>query len=304
MLEVRKLPPNRGLAWFLQAVNLGRRHPGTLFGAAALLILTLYAATFLLLLPVTWQTLDAGKDAGFPVQSLVIAFVVLSCLFPVLLGGLMQVLRAVENGQPARPRDIFQTFRSPLLRRLLVLGLVQLGLNVIAALLVGVLAGGAEYWNQYFTVLQGAMSGNIAVAPEPAHPLLMFLAQTVFNYLSGAILLLSLPLILFSDVSLGEAVKLSLRAALRNVVPNFGAAALFLLGVLVAALVVGGVTLVVGGIASLIHASLAVIVVLALYLLFGSVVMLVLAGCALAAWSDTFGEGAVDIPQDPGQFAA
>ena len=305
MLEARKLPLERGLAWFLQAVNVGRRNPRTVLGAAALLILTLYVITFLLLLPVAWQ--GVGSD-GLPmlgVSSLIVIFATLMCILPVLLGGLIHVVRESEEGREVGVRDLFVPFRNGSFLKLFTLGLVQLGLNALAAAAVALLAG-PDYWSQYFAVLQQAMSGTISVAPQPQHPYLMFIVQTLFNYISAAILMFSIPSLMFLRVSVSEAVKMSLNAAIRNVVPNLGAAALFLLGVVVATVVASVIGLIAATLGSHVHPANGVAILALGYLCFGSTILLVLAGCALAAWRDTFGINgeANDPPAPPGSFAA
>lgn len=288
MIDVRKLPPDRGLAWFLRAVNIGRKNPKAVFGASMLLIATLYALSFLLLLPVAWTGLDSS--GGVPKLDIRLAipfFVVLVCVFPVLMGGLMHVIREVEADRPVRARDLFAPARSANLKSLLLLGFVQLILNLGAAALVIALAG-SGYWGEYLAAMQGAMSGNVPVMPQPAHPFLMFLANVLFNYISGVILLFAIPLILFSSASLSESVRFSLRTSWANLAPNLIAAALFMLAVLASALVLGVIGVLIGSIATLIHPLLGALSLLAIYLVFGTAVLAVMAACAHAAWSEIF----------------
>lgn len=304
MMDARKLPLERGMAWFLQAVNAGRQNPRPVFGAAILLLVTLYLLTFLLLLPVAWQGLEREGGPAFDVWLMGPIFIALICAFPVLLGGLMHVIRETEAGRPARARDLFVPVRSGAAKQLILLGLVQLALNVAVGVIVFVLAG-PDYWGEYVAALQGAMSGNITVMPEPNHPILMLVVQIGFNYFSGAILLFSVPLLMFSGTSLREAVKLSLRAAIRNAGPNLGAAALFMLGVLVAALVASVAGLLLGAVGSLIHPVLGVALLSIVYLSFGATVVVVLTACAHAAWRDTFDNSEVPGPSiEAGNFEA
>lgn len=306
MTDIRKLPLERGLAWFLRAVNIGKKNPKAVFGAAMLLIGALYALSFVLILPVAWNGLDSsGNVPKLDIRLAIPFFVVLVCVFPVLLGGLMHVIREVEANRPVRARDVFSPARTAVGKTLLLLGVVQLVLNVGVTALVFTLAG-SGYWSEYVSALQGAMSGNVAVIPEPAHPVLMFLVNMVFNYLSAAILLLSIPLVLFSGAGLRDAVWLSLRSAWSNLRPNLAAAALFLIAVLAAALLVFVIALLVGSIAALLHPILGVIVLLALYLVFGTAVMAVMAACAHAAWSDIFDVGASEpgVIPSPSHFEA
>lgn len=306
MTDLRKLPLERGLAWFLRAVNVGRKNPKAVFGAAMLLIAALYALSFVLLLPVAWNGLDSsGQVPKLDIRLAIPFFVALVCVFPVLLGGLMHVIREVEADRPVRARDVFVPARTAVGKSLLLLGVVQLILNLAATALVFMLAG-SGYWGEYLSALQGAMSGNVSVIPEPAHPFLMFLVNLVFNYLSAAILLLSIPLVLFSGAGLQDAVRLSLRSAWTNLRPNVAAAALFMIAAVAAAVVVFVIALLIGSIAALIHPVLGAIVLLALYLVFGTVVMAVMAACAHAAWSDIFDVAASDhdVIGPPSHFEA
>ncbi|HLM52867.1 MAG TPA: hypothetical protein VK325_04580 [Pseudoxanthomonas sp.] len=288
MTDVRKLPLDRGLAWFLRGVNTGRRNPKAVFGASVLLIFTLYVVSFLLLLPIAWSDSDSsGAVPKLDIRLVMPFFLVLIGVFPVLMGGLMHVIREVEASRPVRARDLFTPARSGGLKNLLLLGLVQLAFNLAAAALVLALAG-SGYWSEYLAAIHGAMSGSIPVMPEPAHPFLMFVVNVLFNYVSGVILLMAIPLILFSGANLGESLKLSLRTARMNLAPNLTAAALYMLAVLASALVVSVVGAVLGSVLALIHPLLGMLTLLVLYLAFGTAVLAVMAACAHAAWSDVF----------------
>ena len=46
-MEIRKLPIGQGLAWFKQSIDLGGHNPRGVFGAAALVLLALYAGGLL-----------------------------------------------------------------------------------------------------------------------------------------------------------------------------------------------------------------------------------------------------------------
>ncbi len=130
------------------------------------------------------------------------------------------------------------------------------------------------------------------VMPEPDHPGLLFLMQLVFNYFSYTVMLFSIPLMLFSRQSLGAAVRDSLRAAVRNVGANLLAGALFMGGLLVAALLVVlliGLAMLVG---SLIHGIVGSLLALLVGLCFASVAMVLVVGAAYLAWRDTFGDAA------------
>lgn len=292
MTQVRKVPLSGGVGWFTEAINLGRRNPKAVFGAALLFIATLYGLGLLFILPVialvrSGEAVDLQKVLG----AMIPLFLVLVLILPILLGGLMHVIREAEAGRPVRARDLFAPLRQRKAGQLALLGLIQIGLALVAGVLVVALAGG-DYWRDYLEAMRGAMSGSVPVVPQPDHPGLILLLQLVFNYFSYAIMLFGVPLVLFSGAGLGDAVKSSLRASVANVGTNLLAALLFVVGVVLAALLVGLLILLVATVGSLIHPLVGVVLSLGLYLVFGAMLLVVLVGGSYLAWRDTFGGGA------------
>lgn len=295
-MNIHKLPVGSGLAWFRQALDLGSRNPRAVFGAALLFIGTVYAMALVLSLPAVAMLRGApGVDFTALLGWLAPLFLVVLLVVPVLLGGLMHVIREAEAGRDVRARDLFAPWRQRKAGRLAMLGLVQLLFGALSAVVVMALAG-AGYWHDYMTAMQAAMGGSVPVMPAQEHPLLLLLFQLVFNYLTYAVMLFSIPLILFSGLSLGDAVRHSLRAAIRNVGANLLAALLFVGAMIVAAIVV----VLLAGFASLlgnvVHGTLGALLGLLVFLAFGVVVMVVLTGGAYFAWRDTFAAPGADAP--------
>jgi hypothetical protein len=296
-MDIRKLPAGQGVAWFRQAVNLGARNPKAVFGAALLFILSVYALAFVLMLP-AMEFMGPATPAATMIVRMVPSFLAILVVLPVLFAGLMHVIREAEAGRPARARDLYAPFRDARARRLAALGLVQLLFATIGAIVVVPLTGSA-YWHDYFVAMQAAMGGSVPLVPEPAHPVLLLLFQLLFNYVTYAVVLFSVPLILFSGQGLLEAIGNSLRAAAKNVLPNLVAGLVFLAAVVVAGLammLLGLLASLIGGVvSSVVGALLAVVIVLC----FGVAVMVVLTGTAYFAWRDTFGVP----PETPAAFA-
>ena len=302
-MDIRALPVGQGLTWFKQAIDLGGKNPRAVFGAALLLIGALYAAAMVLALALATlvmggQTADAGSGPGLTMAMWVALplMLLVMLLVPILLGGLMHVIREAEAGRPVRARDVFMPVREPRGRRLALLGLLQVALAAVGAALMMAVAG-ADYWRDYVAAMQSAMHGGVpAQMPQPRNAGLLFLVQLVFNYFSYAMMLFAIPLMLFSGSGFVEALRDSLRAAVRNVGANLLAGLLFIGALLVASLVV----LLVGGLASMvgsfIHQALGGLLLLVVMLGFASVVLVVVAGAAYLAWRDTFGEGALPPP--------
>ncbi|RDZ26463.1 hypothetical protein [Lysobacter silvisoli] len=296
MTQLRKVPLAQGVQWFVQAINIGARNPRAVFGAALLFIITLYALAVLFMLPVA---ASMGEGAApdpkqlFPVVAAL--FLMLVFVFPILLGGLMHVIREAEAGRPVRARDLFAPLRTRKAGPLALLGAIQIALAAIGVALVAVLAGD-DYWSNHMTAMRNAMNGAVPVMPEPQHPLLMMLVQLLFNYFSYALLLFCVPLILFSHLGVGDSLKAALRASVSNIAANLLASGLFVAGMLAGTLVVALVGLLVGVIGALIHPALGAILSLLVYAAFGSAVLVVLVGGSYLAWRDTFGDEAAPTP--------
>jgi hypothetical protein len=237
----------------------------------------------------------ASKDVMSLLGWLAPLFLVVLLLMPVLFGGVMHVIREAEAGRPVRARDLYAPLRQGAARRLALLGLLQLLFGLLGAVVAVTLAG-ADYWQQYLAALQGAMTGIAPVMPQPAHPGLLLVFQLLFNYFSYAVMLFSIPLMLFSGRTLRDAIVLSLRAALANAGANLLAAGLFLGAVIVAAVLATLLATLANLLGGLVLAQLGVLLELLVLLVFGVVVIVVLTGVAYFAWRDTF-EG--DTAQPP-----
>lgn len=304
-MDIRALPVSQGLSWFKQAIDLGARNPRAVFGAALLLIIAMYTSVLAVALLAAMMA-GAGEVAAAAQPDMRRAamvafplFMLIMLLVPVLLGGLMHVIRETEAGRAVRARDVFAPFGKPEGRRLALLGLVQIGLAIVAGLLFMAVAG-VDYWNDYMEAMRGAMSGTMPTMPEPDHPGLLFVLQLVFNYFSYAVMLLSIPLMLFSGLGLGAAVRDSLRAAVRNVGANLLAGALFMGGLLVAALLVVLLVSLAMLVGSLIHGIVGSLLALLVGLGFASVAIVMVVGAAYLAWRDTFGDGTAPPPMPHG----
>ncbi len=300
-MEIRKLSIGHGVRWFRQAIDLGTRNPKAVFGAALLLLLTLYATALLVMLPALGAlqgtgTKHAAANAMVMLGWLAPVFLIVLMLMPILFGGLMHVIREAEAGRPIGATALYAPFRRGKARTLAALGLVQLLFGVASALVVALLAG-ANYWHDYMAAMQAAMSGLVPAVPQPEHPGLLVLFQLLFNYFSYTITLFSVPLILFSGQPLLQAIILSAMAAVRNFSTNLIAGALFLAGVLVAALIV----MLLAGFASLlggfVHTQLGALLAFVVFMGFGVIVIVVLTGGAYFAWRDTFdGQTLIEQP--------
>jgi len=306
-MDIRALPAGQGLTWFKQAIDLGGRNPRAVFGAALLLIASLYAAAMLTaLIAVAMAGAGAGDapatasapDLGKLMLVAMPLFLMIMFLVPIMIGGLMHVIRETEAGRPVRARDVFAPLRDRSGRKLALLGLVQVALAVLGGVAMVAIAGN-DYWTGYMTAMRGAMTGAVPVMPQPDNAGLLFLVQLIFNYFSYALMLFSIPLMLFSGMGLVEALRSSLRAAVRNVGANLLAGVLFAGALIMAGLLVLLIIGLVGLLGNLVHAAVGTLLALVVALGFASVVLVLLVGGAYLAWRDTFGDGASPPPSVP-----
>ena len=288
-MDVRKVPVSHGLAWFRAAIDLGARNPKAVFGAALLFIAVLYLVAGVLGLVA--RSLTAGGEqvpSGTLFMTVFVPlFVLMMVLMPILIGGLMHVIREAESGRPVRARDLFAPFRTGHAKGLALLGLLQIVFAILGGVLMVAIAG-QDYWEQYLAAMRGAMGGAMPVIPDPQNPFLLFLVQVAFNYFTYAIMLLSVPLVLFSGASLLDAVRASLRAAVRNVGANLFAAFLFVVGVVLAGIAIMLVALLLNFLGGLLHPAVGGALSMVVLLGFASVLLVVLAGGAYLAWRETF----------------
>lgn len=296
--QPRRVPVARALGWLTAAANVGARGGRALFAGTALGIAALYLLLTLLLAVLSPPPPAAGAavDVAAALRAVAPVFVVMLLAFPLLLGGIVHLVDLSERGAPLRPLDVFAPLRDPRrVRALAAIGLLQVALSAIAIALVMALAGN-DFWNDYFVALREAVNGRAATPPQPRHPVLLSVVQLVFNYLSAATMLLSVPLVVCSGLGISAAFMGSLRAALRNLAPNLVASAVVVAVMLAAAVAFAIVAALAASIGALLHASIGALLVAALTLVFATVVLTLLMAAAYHAWRDMFGPDAPEAP--------
>ena len=132
-MTTRAVSPGSGWRWFRQAINLGRNNPKAVFGAVALLaVIALIPSVIQLVLQ---YGLGLGPEAVMTVIGLTTVASIL--VYPLLIGGLLRVIHAAENGQPTHATAIFDTFHADNGRgRLIGFGLLMTAIYVGVFLLV------------------------------------------------------------------------------------------------------------------------------------------------------------------------
>jgi hypothetical protein len=135
-MTTRTTSPLAGIGWLRNALNLGGRDPRTLL-LAALCIVGVSLLPQVVTLP-----LQLLYPNNMPVLVGVMAFSLLvGLLLSPVFAGFLQVIDAIENGRPARARDVFAPYRNgvakPVIGFSLLLWVLYAAMFVVMALSVG-----------------------------------------------------------------------------------------------------------------------------------------------------------------------
>lgn len=287
-MQICPLPPAQAWRWFVEAINLGVRNPRAVFGAALLLVGSLY---MVVVVGGVLAGMVGGGQPTTPMLAITLMTVVgVFLLVPVLIGGLMHVIREAEAGRSVRASDLFQPFKTGRAGKLAAFGSLQILLMALGMVITRQLAG-EDYMSAYNEAVNAMIQQQEVVPlPAPAHPALLFFWQIVFNYFITTLMLLGVALVMLSGSRFIDAVKLASSAALRNIAPNLLAAGLFFASVMIVVMVMsvfGSVVLLVLG---KLFMPLALLVGLMLTLALISAVLVVVCGGGYLIWRDTFGD--------------
>ena len=287
-MQIRPLPPAQAWRWFVEAINLGVRNPRAIFGAALLLVGCLY---MLVVVGGVLAGMVGGGQATTPMLLITLMTVVgVFLLVPVLIGGLMYVIREAEAGRAVRARDLFEPFKAGRAGKLAAFGSLQIQLMALGMTITRQLAG-EDYMSAYNEAVNAMIQQQEVVPlPAPAHPALLFFWQIAFNYFTTTLMLLGVALVMLSGSRFIDAVKSAATAALRNIAPNLLAAGLFFASVMIVVMVMsvfGSVLLLVLG---KLFMPLAWLAGLILALALVSAVLVVICGGGYLIWRDTFAD--------------
>ena len=298
--SIRKVPLTHGAQWLIRALNLGTRNPRAIFGAGLLVVAVLYLVLYLFTMPLRG---DGDITVDYFVTVVCVSLLAVVLVLPVLLGGLMHVIREAENGRPVRARDMFAPLRQHKAVRLALLGLVQIALALLCGSVL-LWATGPDFWAHDQDLVRGALGGQIAVPQAQAqYPALVVLVQLVYSYFSTAVVLVSIPLIMFSGLDTSAAVKRSFGASVWNLGSYLFAAMLFMLGAMITGALSTAVSLAALKLGSLIHPTLVQLSLVAVLVAYGSAFLVVMCGTCYYAWRDVFTDNddapAASTPRSP-----
>jgi len=291
-MTTRTVGAGHGWKWIVQGVNVGRANPRAVYGATAVVAL-------LALIPNVIQAvlqLAFGLDAGTQIMIVGAMSLVSIIVYPLLIGGVLQVIDAVEQGRPARPTDVFATFTGGNAGRLIGFG-VLMGALYIATFyaLVSAFGEGVMEWYMQILTISQEMGAQSAPATPPDLPLppagigpLMALA-IFFGVYYATVYAIGLGQVSLGGRPVLQAFTDGLGGALRNVLPVIVAAAIAMAGGFALMLAFAMVVTIISVVASLVHPGLAALLVLPLYLILLLVLYIVMFGAMYAMWRDVCG---------------
>ena len=296
-MTTKAMGPARGWDWLMRAVNLGRNNPKAIFGAVAWVALVALVPSIIQLC--LQYGLKLGQTAVMSVIGLTTLFSII--LYPLLIGGLLRVIDAAENGRPTRAGAVFDAFRSGQgAGRLIGFGVFMTAIY-IGLFLVVIYLFGQDFMHWYWNLITTAQS-NPGVAPQvdslPAgFGKVMGLGTLVALFMGGVYS------IGFGQVAIGgrgvfEALSDGLAGTLKNVLPIVLLAVMAFIAYLVLVVVAMIVALVIGLVAA---ASTTLAALLAIPLVFAFLLGLyvVLFGIMYYMWRDICGGDAASTPAPP-----
>lgn len=273
MTEIRKVPASDGAEWLLGGFALLRSAP---LGLG--------------LLGLLWGALSAiASLSGHLVPGLIMWL-----LGPVLFAGVIHAAREVDHGRPAQPVHLLQGVRQGRVPALLAMLLPQIAaLFLLAFLLIAMLGGEelqriAQVMEQMQTDPNPELAGSLPTGRLFGW-LLIALAVGIF---AGFFTFVAVPEVLFRDRGGFAAMRLSLRACLRNIGALLVMVVLLMIALFALSLLINLVTALLGWAIGARPAQL-----LGQLVMF-AIVLPVTGGMVYHAWRRMLGDGALppDVP--------
>jgi hypothetical protein len=282
--------------WILQAGESFRRNPRPLFGGFALVCLVGLVPS---VAQVALNLIMPGNAVAVGIV-VVLSLVFGLLLMPPLLGGVLRLLHAGENGLAIRPGDVFAAYAdSPFALRMIAQGLLTLALNIGAVFALFVVMPGkelfAEIARRAVATAPGSRMDTAGLPPFPPSFLLWLLVAMFVLMLLTNVGMFACTRAALSGRAAVAAVGDGFVAAFRNFLP--------LLGFAIAGLCVGMVVMMVFAlfagvlvmIASAISPALGALVSLPVDLAMLMGVYVVMFGFYYHAWREVFsGDGATE----------
>lgn len=303
-MQIRRVAFGRGLTWLTDSLDLAGKRPGAALGAA-LLALVLVFGVMVLAVAALAPGLHEGGSVGSALRRMLPLALLMLALQPVLLAGLMQVLRRIDSGHGASAFDVFSAFRGGRLLPLASLGLIQvaaLGLNLLALQLLG----GDDFLTRYWAFFENFQAGrgfDPGAVPEPDNAALLSLINLALNYFATVALVFAVPQVMFAGRDPLTAVREALRAGVVNLPALLLTAVILIIALVVAILVIGLLMTLAGLVGRLIAPAVGQLLAFGVFGFSAVAIVAMLAGAAYLAWRDIF-DGDADATQSQQEVEA
>lgn len=197
ILEIQKVPASHGLLWIRHGFRLIMRNPLQAVSLSMVFALGVFMA---LLVPVVG-----------------VFFAIL--IMPVLMAGYMRVCRSLEYSEKVEPRMIFAGFKFRATQLATLGGLLLMGMILISMFTAAVGGPVLNEILQNFQKQQDATAFiNALLAPEAGLRLTMLMGFALFFVLMLAMQFAPM-LVFFNQLSPRDALLVSLRSSIRNILP-------------------------------------------------------------------------------------
>jgi hypothetical protein len=293
--EIRTVGAAAGFRWLWDAINIGRRGAGAVFGGAGLLLLVGVLGGLV------FGIVAGGSAAAFRASPTVSFLLGLCFAVPMLLWmalgfvGYLRLIDAVESGRTAKATDALRGFTDfdTGLRAFLVLLVVMVVQQGVMVGLVVWLAPEVGRW--YLAVLHG-VAGGTPPAAIPAGIWKVYAFSLTFGMLGNAIQSIAIAQVALRDRDTVGALRDGVVGALRNLPALFVLVVCGIAVVLVLLAVVVGVVMLLLMVGKLVALWLAAILAFFLYLAL-LVAMIAVGGAAMYyLWRDVAGAGGSVAP--------
>jgi hypothetical protein len=287
-----------GFGWLKRGISLGFRHPKSLLGVTVLLLLAITIPALVQML-LQFVLLRAGTPPSTTTFALIFAApMLLSLLILPLYAGYLQVIEAVEQGLPARARDIFKPYQQGNALNVVGYGLTLIVIYVVLlGLIIAVSGSGIPGWYMQLLTAQANHLPPPTTLPHGFWPAI------------GMILILGIFMLGFYATGFGQvalrrrglfgAIGDGFVGTFKNLLPLLVFAVGLLLIWLCATIAVVIVVLLLALIGKLVGAWLVVVVVVPLYIALLLVMTAGMFGVMYHLWRDVCGSSAVpytDLP--------
>jgi len=288
--------PAAGWRWLKHGINLGRHNPKAIFGAVALVALVALIPSLIQVL------LQYGLKLEAESVLMVVGLTTLASIFiyPLLIGGVLRVIDASENGRPTQATAVFDTFKPGHgAGRLIGFG-VLLTVLYIGAFVAMIAMLGVDFFSWYAQVISMAMQTPAATpADVPAMPdgLGTVMAFGVLvGLFFGGVYTIGFGQVALANRGIGESLADGATGTLKNVLPIVVAAIIVILGFIAMIIAFALVGMLLALIGAMLHPTVALILIAPLYIAFLLVLYVVMFGAMYYMWRDVAGEGLPQVP--------